>query len=371
MKIQSSKLREWNTKFEFSTKYNISDCSTYPLTLKELFEISGKENIENYRKISFGYNKVFGEDDLRREISKLYKNLSFQNILITNGAIEAIFLVMNQIADKGDNIVVQFPIYQALKEVARVNGVEIRNWEFKFEENFKPDLDKLIKLINSKTKAIVINQPLVPTGSIIFNQELKQVIEIAKRKNIYIISDEVCLPLADKKKVTAISDLYEFGISIGDVSKPFGAGGLRIGWIAMQNSRYFEKLLPLKGYTTMSSSIISEYLAYIILKNSDKIIIPRLKTAERNYSLLKKFIKKNELILKMVEPKYGVTAFLKLRSNSTSEQFCKKLINEFNTLIVPGSVYEMEKFLRIGFGCREDIFIKGINNLQLFLDKNF
>ena len=369
MRIQPSKLRQWNTQFEFSVKYNISDCSTYTLTTKELFKIAGKEAQKKYLELSLGYTKTWGDEILKKEIRKLYRNTNITpgNILVTNGAIEAIFLIMNNIAQKGDNIIVQFPIYQALREVASSSGVKIKNWKLKSKNNFQSDLSELKKLIDNNTKAIIINQPQVPIGSAMDNNVLKELVNIAQKNNLYIISDEVCFLLLKNKKISPIADIYKKGISIGDLSKPFGAGGLRIGWLSSQDKNILEKCIPLRGYTTMTNSAPSEYLASLVIKNREKIIRPRIKIAINNFKKLEKFIQKYSNIFKMFKPVGGVTAFPKYKLDIKSENFCKGIIDKYNTMLVPGSVYGMENHFRIGFGCKPSIFDQGLSNFDQYI----
>ena len=366
MKITASKLRQWNTQFEFSVKYNISDCSTYALTTEELFSLAGKKAKNEYLNLSLKYTESLGGLSLRQAISNLYLNLKPENILATSGAIEAIFLIMNSLLNQGDNIIVQFPIYQALYQVAESNGVKIKRWNLKPENNFLPDLAELNNLIDKNTKMIVINQPQVPVGSIMAEAMLKTLINIAEKNNLYIVSDEVCLPLFwnIKNKVPAIADIYKKGISIGDVSKPFGAGGLRIGWLTTQNINIFKDCLALRGYTTMSNSGPSEYLAALILKNKEKILEPRLKILRKNLADLIRLVEKNKKIFCLTVPRAGATAFVNYNLKIKSEYFCRELIKKYNTLLVPGSVYGLENYFRIGLGAKPEIFQIGLKNLE-------
>ncbi|MBI2459373.1 MAG: aminotransferase class I/II-fold pyridoxal phosphate-dependent enzyme [Parcubacteria group bacterium] len=369
MKITASKLRDWNSEFEFSVKYNISDCSTYALTTKELFSLAGKKARNEYLNLSLKYTESLGDPLLRQAVSKLYLNLKKENILATNGAIEAIFLIMNSLLNKGDNIIAQFPIYQALYQVAQSNGVKIRRWNLKKENNFLPDLAELNNLIDKNTKMIVINQPQVPIGSIMDKDMLETLINIAGKYNLYIVSDEVCLPLAwaSKNMVPALADIYKKGISIGDISKPFGAGGLRIGWIATQSLEIFKNCLALRGYTTMSNSGPSEYLAALILKSKDKILEPRLKTLRKNFARLIIFVRKNKDFFSLTTPRGGATAFISYNFKINSDDFCRQLIKKYNILLVPGNVYGLENYLRIGLGAKPVIFQTGLKYLEKFV----
>lgn len=369
MKIQPSKLRDWNTRFEFSVKYNISDCSTYDLTTSEIFKIAGSRAKREYLKLGLGYTKSWGDDNLRTAISGLYNNrkITANNVLVTNGAVEAIFLIINSIATAGDNIIIQFPYYPAWRGGAALNQVAIRAWSTKNEDNFSASLKNLEKLIDSRTKAIIIGQPQVPGGSILNYDSLKKIITIASRNKLYLIADEVCLWLANDKNISPLASLYNKGISISDLSKSFGAGGLRIGWLATSDQEILNNCLPLRGYTTMSNTAPSEYLASLILKNKRKFIAPRLKMARKNYQLLKKFLDKYKRVFEFSAPQVGVTALVKLKMNISSLVFCEGLIKKYSTMLVPGSAYGLNNYFRIGFGGPTAIFKKGLEQLEKYI----
>lgn len=370
MKINPSKLRDWNNEFEFNVKYNISDCSTYPLTTEELLSIANEKTKANYQKINLGYTKSDGDENLRKIIAKQYKNLSSKNIFITNGAIEAIYLIMNSLFNSGDEIIVGWPCYQALYEVASAAGLKINKWILRQTKDcYYFDFSELSKMINKKTVAIVINQPQVPTGFIFKQEEYKKLIEIARNADLLVIADEVCrwLNPCSVYQAAPVVDVYEKGISIGDFSKPFGAGGLRIGWLATCDPTIFKKISPLRGYTTMSNSATSEFLAKEILNNKEKILIPRLKTAKKNINTLKKFTNEFTDKISFIQPNGGVTALVNYNAHIDDETFCRDLIKKENIMLVPGSLYGWKNCFRIGFGAKEDIFTAGLAGLRKYL----
>lgn len=370
MKIKSAKLRKWNTQYEFSVKINISDCSTYPLTTKELFSVLDNQDKEEYLKIGLGYTQTWGNERLRQTIAETYQKIKADNILITNGAIEGIFLILNSLSNPGDEMISLFPIYQSLYQIPQTCGVKIKWWNLDENDNFSPDFDQLIKLISPRTKAIIINQPHVPTGFIFDKNEYQDLISIARKYNLYLISDEVCrwLYLKKENEIPPVVNLYEKAISIGDFSKPFGTGGLRIGWLVCQNRKIIEKCISLRGYTTMSNSAPSEYLATLVLKNKDKFLKPRVETALTNYQLLEQFVQRNKRKISLIKPRGSVTAFPKIKLGIDSREFCKGLIEKENTLLVPGDVYGINNRFRIGFGCTTDNFERGLEKLQLYLN---
>jgi len=257
-----------------------------------------------------------------------------------------------------------------LFEVAKTCGVKIKWWKLNERNNFSPDFNQLLRLITKNTKAIIINQPQVPTGFVFTKSDYLNLIEICRKYGLYLVSDEVCrwLYLDGSNGIPPAADLYDKAISIGDVSKSFGAGGLRIGWLVSQNKEILEKCIPLRGYTTMSNSAPSEFLATLILKNKKAILKPRLETAKINYQLFEKFVCEYTDKISLIPPIGGVTVFPKLKSKTNSLNFCKKLIEKENIMLVPGVVYGMPKNFRLGFGCKTKIFKRGLAGLRRYLE---
>lgn len=367
MKIKSSKLRDWNTRFEFSAEYNLSDCSAYDLTTAEVFKVAGRRAEKRYLRLGLGYTDSYGAADLRRTISGLYgrPRIGADNILITNGAVEAIFLLVSSLTVPGDNVIIQFPYYPAWPGGAFLNEVEIRPW--RSSRNGRFSIRSLENLVDDCTRAIIIGRPQVPDGSFFNDEELAGIIKVAQRNGLYLVADEVCLLLSSGKNIRPVASLYDKGISLGDLSKPFGAGGLRIGWLATADRSVIKKSLPLRGYTTMSNSAPSEYLANLIIKNKDKFILPRLRIAQINYRLLKKFLLKHDDLFEFSEPSAGLTVFVRLKTDVGSLKFCQGLIKKSNTLLVPGSVYGANDYLRIGFGGPPRLFKKGLVKLEEYI----
>ena len=152
------------------------------------------------------------------------------------------------------------------------------------------------------------------------------------------------------------------------MSKPYGLGGLRIGWLASHHKNLLAACSGLRDYTTMCSSAPSEFLAVIALENKNKILNRKISLARENLSLLEQFIQENGDILSWTKPKGGVSAFPRYNLDLDSVQFCEGLIKRENTLLLPGSVFGLEYHFRIGFGKGKKDFRAGLNKIGRYLD---
>ena len=352
MKIKDFKLEEFFAKYEFKASYLLcaSDCESF--SVEELLSLE-PESEKILKNLKLGYTESQGNTDLREELSKLYVNMKPENIIIFSGAEEGIFIFMNVYLNKGDHVVVQYPIYQSLQSVAHSIGCEVTKWVMDEKNNWDLDLNFLKDHIKKNTKAIIINCPHNPTGYLMSNDKFNAIIEIARKNNITIFSDEVyrLLEYDENDRLPNMCDCYDKGISLGVMSKAFGLAGLRIGWIATKDTSLLKKLMSFKNYTTICSSAPSEFFSILALRNKKVILERNLKIIKENIKLLEIFFNKKKNQFDWIKPKAGCIAFPRIRSDENIEEFCNDLFKNKGVLLLPGTKYDFDdKHFRIGFG---------------------
>jgi len=371
MKLEDFKLERFFAKYEFNAQYLLcsSDCES--LSVKELLELE-KGSEKQLKQLWLGYTESQGDPKLRKEISKLYKKINAKDILVFAGAEEGIFIFMNVLLKKGDNIIVQYPAYQSLYEIADSIGCKVTKWEMDDKNNWELDIKFLKKNIKKNTKAIIINSPHNPTGYLMSKKKLDQIIKIAKQKNIYVFSDEVYRYLEYNKKdrLPAIADVYNKGISLGVMSKTFGLAGLRIGWIATKDKELFNKIASFKDFTSICNSAPSEFFSKLALKHKNYLIKRNLEIINKNLKLLDKFFKKYDYLFEWVRPKAGSIAFPRIKFKKNVEDFCIDVVNKKGILLLPGTKYDFgNKHFRIGFGRKN--MPQALKKLEEYIKENF
>jgi aspartate/methionine/tyrosine aminotransferase len=291
---------------------------------------------------------------------------------VFSGAEEAIFIFMNALLNKEDHIIVQFPAYQSLYEIANAIGCKVTKWIMDDENHWELDLQFLETNITPSTKCIVVNFPHNPTGYLPKKDSYEKIIELAKKNNIYLLSDEVYrfLEYTETDRLPSACDLYEKGISIGVMSKSFGLAGLRIGWIATKDIAIFKEVASFKNYTTICNSALSEFLAILALRNRNKIISRNIEIINNNLNLLDVFFNKYNNIFKWVKPIAGSIAFPSLLIDESVETFCLKLLKEKSVLLMPSTNYNYsDRHFRIGFGRKN--MLEALLKLEDFLKENY
>lgn len=370
MKIAAFKVEEWMNEYEMDAEYNIAETCVESLTVEELLNFSDEPEarLEEIKKMQLTYGDIKGSAAFKKGVSSLYESMKPENILPAHGAIGANFLLLYSLVEAEDEVVSVFPTYQQLYSIPESFGAEVKKLDLKYEAGFLPDLDKLRALVSKKTKLIAINNPNNPSGVVMKREILEEIVELARAADAYILADEVYRGFNLEEEIPSIADLYEKGISVGSMSKVFSLAGLRMGWIAGP-----EEVIELcqlhRDYTTISNSMISDYLSTIALKNKDKIIKRNLSKVKKQLQILDDWVQNEELI-EYVKPNGGTTAFLKYDLDVDSETFANKLFEAKGVLVVPGTAFGREGFFRIGFAGNELELKEGLALLKEFLQEN-
>lgn len=325
------------------------------MTVSELLALGGDEARERFLSLGLGYPPSEGSLALRHEIAGLYPNMGPDQILVTAGAEEAVFLFMNALLQPGDHVVVQFPCYQSLEAVAGAVGCQVTRWAMRERDgHWEIDCDDLIRSIKPNTRLIVINSPHNPTGHRISQAELEFILTAARERGILVFSDEVyrCLDYDGAPAMPACA-LYENAVSLGVLSKSYGLAGLRIGWAATANSKILQTMAAFKDYTSICNSAPSEFLAAEALRHSEPILRRNQAIIAANLEQLDGFFARRADRFAWSRPQAGPIAFPRLLGGRDAEAFCGRLVQEAGVLLLPAACYDFGTFhFRIGFGRR-------------------
>ncbi|KYC45073.1 MAG: Aspartate aminotransferase [Candidatus Methanofastidiosum methylothiophilum] len=352
MKIRELELERYLAKYEFLAPYIFCTSDSESFEINQLLEMD-VEYSEKLKKLKLSYVDPQGSEYLREEISSLYSNVSSEEIVILSGAAEGIFVIMNALLEKGDHVIVQWPCYQPLYEIPAAIGCQVTKWEMEENSKWELDLDFFRDNIKNNTKMVIINNPHNPTGYLFSTEFVTQLVNIAKEKNIWIFSDEVYRfsEYDEKNRTSAISDIYDKGISLGAMSKVFGLGGLRIGWASIKDKEVMRKVISFKDYTTICCSSTSEMISALAIRNRNQIIKRNMHIIKANLDLLDDFFKKYNHLLEWVRPKATAIGFPKIKFDMDIKDFSNDLLEKKGVLILPGYVFgDYNKNFRIGFG---------------------
>ena len=354
--------------YEHNAQLNLAETCVDPFTLHEFLTLVREEDFfEKIAKKKLTYGFIEGSPDLRERIAELYDNANPQNVLVTRGAIDANFLVFYSLVETGDTVISVFPSYQQLYSTPKSFGANVKLLKLHEENQWLPDPEELGRLIDEKTSLIVINNPHNPTGSLIKKRLLKKICTIAEDTDAFLLCDESYrgLYVRPEDSTPSTADLSEKAIVTGSLSKSFSLAGLRLGWIRADKEVVDECILH-RDYTTISCNIITDALASLAFKHSRRILKRNLNIIRTNHRILAQWLD-DEPLIKWIPPIAGSTAFLHYNLPTPSLDLCVRLIREHGVFLVPGSCFEMENYLRIGYGCNTEIIEEGLSRIRSFL----
>jgi len=368
MQINPFKLERYFAKYEFSVKYLLSPSDCESLSMSELLQWADPESLSLWDELRLGYTESPGHPLLRAEVARLYPTLSADNVMIAAPE-EAIFIAMHTLLKPGDHIVSIFPAYQSLYEIARAIGCEVTPWTFKLgTSGWQLDLDQLEHMLTDNTRLLVLNFPHNPTGYLPTRPEMDAIVALARKRNLPIFCDEMYrfLEYDLARRLPAMCDLYERGISLSGLSKSFALPGLRLGWLATQERALLERWLAFKDYTTICNSAPGEILGLMALRARESIVARNLSIILKNMSIAEQFFAEQGERFVWIKPQAGSIAFPRWIAGTPVEEFCQAVLEQQSVMIVPGSLFDFPgNHFRLGLGRR--IFAEALERVGDYL----
>ena len=296
--------------------------------------------IEAVKQDRTHYSDSAGELSLRSALAELEsgitgKAIQPQQFSIFNGATSAIHATLSAIANSGDNIVTCQPTYLGYESTFLSLGVELRA-ATTAPPYFRYDVDRVLDLVDKKTVGVLVNTPSNPMGNIVPAEALFRLFEECRRRNIWVISDEVYSLLYYEKKHTSLANLvpdFENVVVIDSLSKSHAMSGWRIGW-TLSSEEFARHLREIALATFFSGCPFIQDAAALALHH-DELVVERMRNeyrARRDYTL--------ERIAQIpqfsaVRPDAGM--FVMINVYGDSDQFARRLLDETGVSVVPGT----------------------------------
>jgi len=265
------------------------------------------------------------------------------------------------------------PNYMQVPGLARALGATVRPWWLRQTGSgaaaWQPDLDELASLVTPATRAIVICNPNNPTGARLDAPVLDAVCRAAERVGAWVIGDEIyrgAERLADDTP-SVWNRGYDRAVVTSGLSKAYGLPGLRIGWIVAPPDLVSD-LWGVHDYTTIAPGALNDRLARVALEPSmrERLIARTRMIIRTNYPLLCKWADKHGLT--HVPPDAGAIALVRYPQDVRSLEIAEGLRRDHSVLVVPGEFFEMDGWLRLGFGSDPAYLTSALTLIGEFLD---
>ena len=233
-----------------------------PEHIKKVMKDSIDENDTHYTP-----NK--GYIELREEIVKKFKNengiaTTPENIIVTVGASEALYMCAQAFIEKGDEVILPNPSFLSYEACVKLANGNIIPVDCKMENDFKLKANDVADKITKDTKAIILNSPSNPTGAVMEKEDIKAIADLSMDNNFLIISDEIYEKIIYDKKHYSPAKYSDNVITLNGFSKTYAMTGLRIGYLTA-NENLTEELLKIHQYNIACASTTSQRGAYAAL----------------------------------------------------------------------------------------------------------
>ncbi len=371
--MRDFELETYFSKWEYRAKHHMTASDAQSLSVGDLLALADLPS-DTLAALHLGYTETWGAPDLRQAISETYTAMQPQNILCFAGAEEGVYAAMRVLLSTDDHAIVIVPNYQAAEtlplEICEVTGVALDP-----DNHWRLDLDAIRQALRPNTKLISVCFPNNPTGHIPPKADYIELIEICRANGVYLFSDEVYrgLELDSSKRIPQAADIYEKGVSLNVMSKAYGLPGLRIGWIASQDTALLQRLERYKHYLSICNSAPSERLAVIALGVREALQNRIHGLMRGNLAKLDRFFADYADMFEWARPDGGCIAYPRYTGRGGVEAFCKSLVEDEGVLLLPASIYASQLLsapddrFRIGFG-RADIDA-GLIAFRRFMDR--
>jgi len=372
VRIAEFALERYFARWEFAVEHVLGASDVEGWSMAELLELADDETRGMWQGLRLGYTESTGHPKLRAEIARLYESLDADDVLVFAGAEEAIFSLFSSLVEAGEHVIVTWPGYQSLYEVARAAGAHVSLHALLEEHGWALDVDRLIRSFRPETRLVVVNAPHNPTGMLPSQEDWRRLATACSEAGIRLVADEVYRFLEHDGAATlpAGADLDERFISIGVMSKSFALAGLRIGWLATRDRAVLDRCARMKDYTTICSSAPSEVLALIGLRARERVLARSREIVAANLAVLDGFFERHADALDWVRPLGGSIGFPRLvpggPAGASADRFAASLVEKTGVLLLPSSTFGFgDTHFRIGLG-RTDLPV-AIEAVEQFL----
>lgn len=330
------------------------------------------------------YTAVPGITELRQAIAERYEQecglqTSFEEVVVSNGAKQSLFNAFQAVVDPGDEVIIFSPYWLTYPELVKMaDGVPVYV-ETKAENNFEPMEKDIREKLTDRTQVILINNPSNPCGSIYSKKTLSMIADIAKERDLVIISDEIydCLIYDDNiYSIASLSeDAKERTIIVNGLSKSYAMTGWRMGY-TISSPKIARAMSSYQSHSSSNPSSISQYAALAALTGPQDEKHHMEDVFKARAELIYKLLTDIEGV-KCVKPSGAFYVFPDISSAlgksyngvtiNDSVDFCEVLLKEKLVAAVPGKAFGGEGHIRLSYATSDEVIKEGVARLKEFM----
>ncbi len=330
-----------------------------------------EKGVESLYDGQTGYTNNSGTIEVRQAIAQYIQglyNVSYNpedQILVTVGVSEALFLALKAILDPGDEVLIVEPCFVANAAAVELAGGVPVSVDTHVENDFQVTGAELEAKITPKTKALLINYPNNPTGAVLTRERMLEIAAVAEKHDLLVLSDEIYERLiygVEHICFASLPGMYERTLLFSGMSKSFAMTGWRIGYVSAP-ADIMAAMRKVHQYLIMSASTTGQIASIEALLHGE----PDVKEMCAQYDQRRRLIVDgfNSIGLACFEPRGAFYAFPSIAATGMSDNdFCEKLLLEDRVAVIPGSA-----FGRSGAGFVRASYTNSYENIEKALER--
>jgi aspartate/methionine/tyrosine aminotransferase len=348
--------------YEHEVEFNLSESGVLPSA--------------DFLSVGLKYPESDGSDELRANIATWY-GATRDHVLVTNGGSEANFTAVWGLLEEGDHAAVMLPNYLQTWGLSRAWAAKTKGFYLteSHDNGGKPrwalDVESLHRAVSKKTRLIVVTNPNNPTGAVLNQEEMDEIVRVARKARAWLLVDEIYRGAEVSGPLTSTFwESYEKVLITSGLSKAFGLPGLRLGWVVAP-PKTIAKLCSYHDYTTLTPTILSDRLARIVMEPARREqVLERTRTIiRRNLPRLESWIHSHDDIFSYIPPVAGAITFFKYKLPISSAALFDRLRKQRSVLITPGDHFGVGRYIRVGYGYDVDYTLRGLARVDLTLQE--
>ena len=355
-RARASRYMHW-AKTRSRARFNLATSGLANLKLQEL-QVS-LDDLEITGESGYGYQPLI------QALAERY-HVDTCCVVTAAGTSFANHLALAALISRGDEILLESPAYEPLLALAHYLGAEVKRFQRLFEDGFRISPGEIERNMSPRTRLIVITNFHNPTGVLTDDDTLKEIGELAKKRNARVLVDEVYLQMLFAEPPRTAFNLGNQFIVTSSLTKAFGLSGLRCGWI-LAEPELANNMWLLNDLFAATPVHAGERLSVVALKQLSSIADRAQIRLDRNRQLLNQFLDTRD-DLETIRPSFGSIMFPRVREAS-SETLCHLLREKYETSVVPGRFFELPAHFRIGLGGDSETLAEGLRRVGAALDE--
>ena len=298
------------------------------------------------------YGDHLGLPELREAIAADVPGATADDVIVTPGAVAALFILHTTLLEAGDHLVVARPNYATNVETPRAIGADVAYLDLAYEDGWAVDPARVAAMVMPRTRLVSLTTPHNPTGTTLSESTLREVVALAERTGAHLLVDETYREMTFGEPLPVAASLSPSVVSVSSLSKTYGLPGIRIGWLVTRDRALRDRLLAAKEQILISGSLVDETIALAALRRRPEWLPAIRARIDEAFAMTAEWLR-GHARLEWVEPRGGVVGFPRIRPEVAvdPDAFYRVLFEDHGTIVGPGHWFEQPRsHFRLGYG---------------------